>query len=83
MTPELLKAWRERLYGTGYGTRSKQTATQALGLSLRTYESYEAGKHRIPRYIALACAALEIDRQILGRCGFAPLSLSALEAPRR
>jgi hypothetical protein len=62
MTPESLKTWREQLYGTGYGTRSKQTAAEALGLSLRAYESYEAGKHRIPRYIELACMALKYDR---------------------
>jgi transcriptional regulator with XRE-family HTH domain len=59
MTPEQLKAWREQLFGTGYGTRSKQTAAEALGLSQRAYDSYEAGEHRIPRYIKLACMALK------------------------
>ena len=59
MTPASLKAWREQLYGAGYGTRSKQTAAKALGLSQRTYDRYEAGEHRIPRYIELACRHLE------------------------
>jgi hypothetical protein len=58
MTPASLKAWRERLYGTGYGTRSKQKAAKSLGLSQRAYDSYEAGEHRIPRYIELACKEL-------------------------
>lgn len=59
MTPASLQAWRERLYGSGYGTRSVETACEALGLSRRAYDSYEAGEHRIPRYIELACRHLE------------------------
>jgi hypothetical protein len=58
MTPESLKLWREQLFGKGYGTHSRQTAADTLGLSLRAYESYENGNHRIPRYIALACAGV-------------------------
>lgn len=61
MTPASLKAWRERLYGTGYGTRSKETAAEALGLSQRAYDSYEAGEHKIPLYVELACKALGGD----------------------
>lgn len=66
MKPESLKSWRERLFGTGYGTRSKQTAAKALGLSQRAYDSYEAGEHRIPRYIELACTELT-TKDFLGK----------------
>lgn len=58
MTPASLKAWRERMFGIGYGTRSKERAAKALGLSQHAYDSYEAGEHRIPRYVELACMAL-------------------------
>jgi DNA-binding transcriptional LysR family regulator len=87
MTPELLKAWRERLYGTGYGTRSKQTATQALGLSLRTYESYEAGKHRTGNLITtsietmLAAAAAGVGLVLTGPFLVADLLASGALVP--
>jgi hypothetical protein len=54
MTPKSLISWRERLYGA----RVKSSAARALGLSQNAYDAYEAGKHRIPLYIALACAAI-------------------------
>lgn len=49
-----LVAWREHLYGA----RGKSAAARALGLSQNAYDGYEAGTHRIPLYIALACAAI-------------------------
>jgi adenine/guanine phosphoribosyltransferase-like PRPP-binding protein len=60
MTPESLKAWRERMRW------SKITAADALGLSPSGYTAYELGKplagHRkprpIPKTVALACAAI-------------------------
>ena len=57
MTPASLIAWRTRL---GY---SKAKAARELGLSRNAYWGYEAGRwngkaRTIPKYVALACAAL-------------------------
>ena len=87
MTPASLKAWREQLYGTGYGTRSKQKAAKSLGLSQRAYDSYEAGEHRIPRYIELACMALQYDTPIFvtfsDKCSSEPQANDARRFPIR
>lgn len=53
MTPEILIAWRQRL-----GIRSRAEAARRLGLSRNAYTGYEEGRTKIPRYIALACAAI-------------------------
>jgi hypothetical protein len=62
MTRSSLKSWRERLYGA----RGKSAAARALGLSNNGYNRYEAGKHRIPKHVELACGALAF--------GLAPMS---------
>lgn len=52
MTAESLLAWRRR-----YGLTQK-AAAEAIGCSRRALQQWEAGTHPVPRYIALACAAL-------------------------
>jgi len=52
MTAASFQAWRERL-----GLTAK-AAAEALGCSRTTVAGYAAGTVRIPRYIALACAAI-------------------------
>ena len=52
MTPASFTAWRERLHLTA------KAAAEALGCSRNALARWEAGTVRIPRYIALACAAI-------------------------
>jgi transcriptional regulator with XRE-family HTH domain len=52
MSADSLTAWRERLH------LNARAAAAALGCSRTTLAAYERGKVRIPRYIALACAAI-------------------------
>ena len=52
MTPADLRAWRAAM---GY---TQPQAAQALGVSLRTVKSWEAGFAAPPAFLALACAAL-------------------------
>jgi predicted transcriptional regulator len=54
MTPKSLKAWRQRMRW------QKKQAAQALDVSENGYADYEdeKRKRRIPRHIALACAAI-------------------------
>jgi hypothetical protein len=59
MTPESLKAWRQRMRWSG------ATAAKELGLSVTGYFLYEKGKplagkkpRAIPKTVALACAAI-------------------------
>jgi transcriptional regulator with XRE-family HTH domain len=61
MTGQELRVWRKTMGWT------QQQAGDALGIGSKTIENYEAGErrvkgemvpHEIPRYIALACAAL-------------------------
>mgnify|MGYP006435533715 CR=1 FL=1 len=53
MNPDDLKAWRARL------SLSQREAAEALGLSPRIYQYYEAGSVRIPYPVKLACDYLE------------------------
>jgi transcriptional regulator with XRE-family HTH domain len=53
MTAEQLRAWRERM---GY---SVTDACEALGIGGVSLEGWESGVE-VPRYIALACAALAL-----------------------
>jgi hypothetical protein len=62
MTPSSLKSWRERLYGA----RGKNAAAKALGLSQTAYDGYEAGRHRIPLYVALAASAVAFGLPPIG-----------------
>lgn len=39
---------------------NKTKAASELGIARNTLDAYLAGKHPIPRYIALACAAIAI-----------------------
>lgn len=63
MTPADFKAWRKAM---GY---TQAEAAEALGLGKSAIEQYDTGKRRstgegiaeIPRYLALACAALARD----------------------
>ena len=52
MTPASLSAWmaRQKL--------NKVEAASALGIARSTLDRYLAGETEIPRYIALACAAV-------------------------
>ena len=52
MTPASFLAWRKRL------GLNKVRAAKLLGCSRTSLDNWEGGKHAIPRYIALACAAL-------------------------
>jgi hypothetical protein len=51
MTHASLKSWRL------YGARGKSAAARPSAYP-KTPDAYEAGKHRIPLYVALACAAV-------------------------
>jgi transcriptional regulator with XRE-family HTH domain len=52
MTPSPLAAWRKRLKLT------QANAAIELGASLTAYRNWEAGKHPVPDYIALAASAV-------------------------
>lgn len=52
MTPASLKAWRSRL------KLSKVKAAEALGCGRESIRLWEDGVNPIPRYIALAAAAI-------------------------
>jgi len=52
MKPESLTKWRERLGLT------KSAAAKELGCSRDSLLIWESGEHPIPRYIALAAAAI-------------------------
>jgi transcriptional regulator with XRE-family HTH domain len=54
MTPQALKDWRERLHF------SQVQAAEELGCGRRSLQHWEAGTNRIPKYIAIACAALAL-----------------------
>jgi len=67
MTNEQFKAWRKKMNFT------LQQAADALGLYARTISNYERGARyedgrevKIPRSIALACAAVEADLKPVG-----------------
>lgn len=55
MTAAELKSWRLRL------GLSQRAAAEALGVSLRMYQYYEAGQMAIPKTVALACAAVAAE----------------------
>lgn len=52
MTSTQFTGWRERLNWT------RIKASRQLGCSQNSITAWEAGRNRIPRYIALACRAL-------------------------
>lgn len=52
MTPQSLTAWMTRLHF------NKSQACLQLGIARTTLDRYLAGDVTIPRYIALACAAI-------------------------
>ena len=53
MTPDMLSDWRMRL------GLNKSQAAEAIGLSRNGYSAYETGLRPIPRYIELACSAID------------------------
>lgn len=57
MTPDAFRHWRERKAYT------LDQAARALGLSRRTVAYYEQGNRPIPRVVALATKALDLERQ--------------------
>lgn len=68
MNADDFKAWRKEM------ELSQSAAAKELGLSVDTLTNYEAGVRRdtgkpvlIPRYIALACAALKAGLKPLGQ----------------
>ena len=63
MKPEEFKKWRKSL------GLSQKNAAEMLGLKIRIIQYYEKGKKgkktiNIPKYIQLACLALEIQNKI-------------------
>jgi len=60
VAPATLTAWRTRM---GY---SQRDAVRALGCSREAWGNWEGGKHAIPRYIGLACAALALGMSAYG-----------------
>jgi predicted transcriptional regulator len=52
MTGRDLSAFRDRM------SLTKKALAEALGIDRKTAQRYEEGAAPIPRYIALACAAL-------------------------
>lgn len=58
MTGADLTAWRGVMGKTAGKPISKRRAAALLGLSVTTYNRYEAGEAPVPAYIPLACAAL-------------------------
>lgn len=52
MTPASLAAWMDRLHF------NKSEAALQLGIARSTLDRYLDGSVRVPRYIALACAAI-------------------------
>jgi transcriptional regulator with XRE-family HTH domain len=54
MTPESLKDWRKRL------KLSQVKAAEELGCGRRSLQLWEKGENNIPKYIALACAAVAL-----------------------
>lgn len=60
MTPDQMKDWRNRLGLNG------TKAAEALGCNRNALAGWEAGKHPIPKYIALACAAIALGVPPMG-----------------
>ena len=63
MQPEEFKKWRKSL------GLSQKNAAEMLGLKIRIIQYYEKGKKgkktiNIPKYIQLACVALETQNKI-------------------
>ena len=54
LTPQQMKAWRDRLH------YSQRDAAHALGCSRSAWSNWETGTVRVPLYIALAMAALAL-----------------------
>lgn len=52
MTAEALSAWRSRLDLT------QAAAADAIGCGRRSWQMWETGQSPVPKYIALACAAV-------------------------
>lgn len=53
MTSSSLRAWQSR-HGYTY-----KTAAEALGMSRATYARYLSSAEALPRWLALACAAID------------------------
>lgn len=58
MTTDALRAWQARMGFTA------DQAAEALDVGRRTYFDWLAGRVRIRRHIALACAAIEAGIQV-------------------
>jgi transcriptional regulator with XRE-family HTH domain len=54
MTARELKRWRKRL------ELSMRKAAEAIGCSRTAYMRWESGEQDIPKYIGLACSAIEL-----------------------
>jgi DNA-binding XRE family transcriptional regulator len=60
MTHEEIKLWRKRLGMT------QQQAGDAIGVTKRSIQLFEAGDQPVSRTIALACAAVEAGLKPIG-----------------
>lgn len=59
MLPVDLKHWRSLLPSESRrGHYTQREAARLLGVALRTYEDWEAGRSPIPGPVALACSAV-------------------------
>lgn len=67
MTPESLKAWRLRLRPEALHSQpgkprrrhvTIKAASEELGIGRHTYERFEAGTAKLPRWLGLACASI-------------------------
>lgn len=60
MTGEDFKAWRKRV------GKTQQQAADAIGITKRSVQLYEADDQPVPRTVALACAAIEAGLEPIG-----------------
>ncbi len=60
MTPDEFKAWRKAL------SLTQQQAGEAIGITKRSVQLYEAGDQPVTRTVALACAALAAGLKPIG-----------------
>lgn len=61
MTPKELKEWRKRM------RFSQEKAAELIGCSKRAIQLWEAGKNKIPKYVAMAIAAIQFNLPPYGK----------------
>lgn len=67
MSPHALRRWRSLLPSESRrGHCTQREAARLLGVALRTYEDWEAGRNPIPGPVALACSAVLLGLKPFG-----------------